>query len=396
MQDFHATGSVQIAAQAVRRLTDGHVWVYASDVESLSGTPEAGDVVAVTAAGGTVLGHGFYSPQSTIRVRLLARGHAAINATLLEARLREAIARRTACTADTNAYRVIHAEADALPGLIVDRYGDRLVMQTLTAGMDRRQDWLAARVQSITGTEAVYARNDSPARALEGLPLTQGFLLGSGPTQVEIREGPARFTVDIAEGQKTGWFCDQRDNRLAVAALSKGKDVLDAFCHTGAFGIQAALVGARSVAGLDSSRAAVTQARAQAALNGVAERCDLRVADAAEALKKIGRSRKRFDVVILDPPAQAKRRAVRDTALDGAVYLNALGLSALRDGGLLVTCSCSHHVTEADLCAVVERAAKTARRKITVLERRGAAPDHPTLDAIPETRYLTCLFVGVR
>ncbi|MFO0775539.1 MAG: class I SAM-dependent rRNA methyltransferase [Nitrospiraceae bacterium] len=395
MQDFRATGAVQISDQAARRLKDGHGWVYASDVLAQTGAAKAGDVVAVVTAAGAKIGHGFLSPQSTIRVRLITRGGSAISATVLEAALRAAVDRRRHMSLQTNAYRVIHGEADDLPGLIVDRYDDTLVMQTVTVGMEQRRQWLGEKLVSTTGACRVYLRNDTPARATEGLSLAKGFLIGEGATTIDIHEGAARFVVDIEQGQKTGWFCDQRDNRQAVAARAQGKDVLDAFCHTGAFGIHAALGGARSVAGWDSSRAAIEQARAHALVNQVGARCDFRAADAVDALKKLGRSRKRFDLVILDPPAQAKRRAARESALDGAIHLNALGLALVRTGGLLVTCSCSHHITEQDLVVVVERAARTVRRKVQIVERRGAAQDHPTLDSIPETRYLSCVLATI-
>ncbi len=389
------SGTIHLAAQGQARILAGHPWLYESDIASVEGTPQPGDVVEVLASHGQSVGRGLYSPQSKIPVRLLTRSQEAIGDTFWRTRIQAAVALRKQVVSGTTAYRLVHADGDGLPGLIVDRYGEVLVMQCVTVGINRRRETLADLLLSLTGATAVYLRNDSPAQTREGLTSERMFLRGSSATAMEIREGPARFIVDIAAGQKTGWFCDQRDNRLAVAAISKGKDVLDAFCHTGGFGVQAAMAGARSVSGLDASRPAVEQARAHAVLNQVSPICDFRSGDAAEALKKLGRSRKRFDVVILDPPAFAKRRSVRGSALEGYQHLNALALPLIRQGGTLVTCSCSHHVSETDLCAVVEAAARRARRRIKILDRRGAGPDHPINPDVPETRYLTCLLVAV-
>ncbi len=389
------SGTIRLAAHAQARILAGHPWLYESDLASVEGTPQPGDVVDVRASHELYVGRGLYSPQSKIRVRLLTRRQEAINEVFWQQRIQAAVVRRKRVVSGTTAYRLIHADGDGLPGLIVDRYGDVLVMQCLTIGINRRRAVLADLLVSLTGASAVYLRNDSPTQAREGLTSERLFLRGTGPTAIAILEGPAQFVVDIAAGQKTGWFCDQRENRLAVAALSRGKDVLDAFCHTGGFGVQAAMAGARSVSGLDASRPAVEQARAHAVLNQVSPICDFRIGDAAEALKKLGRSRKRFDVVILDPPAFAKRRSVRDAALEGYHHVNALALPLIRQGGTLVTCSCSYHVSDADLCAVVEAAARRTRRRIEILDRRGAGPDHPINAHVPESRYLTCLLVAV-
>ena len=393
-QDREAA-SVRLRAGCEARVLAGHQWIFEGDVDSVVGEPKPGDVVEVFRRDGSRCGLGLYSPQSKIRVRLLTFDDEAIDASFWNRRIDEAVARRRSIISGTTAYRLIHSEGDGLPGLIVDRYGPVLVMQTLTVGMDQRRDELADALLRHTDAEAIYLRNDAPARAHEGLSLERGFLRGEGPFRVEIAEGSGRFLVDIERGQKTGWFCDQRDNRLAVGSLAKGKDVLDAFCHTGAFGTQAALGGARSVSGLDVSRSAVEMARTHAELNEVARICEYREADAQQALKRLGRSRRRFDLVILDPPAFAKTRSVRGRAVEGYQYINALALNVIRSGGLLVTCSCSHHVSERDLCAAVEAASRQARRRIEIVERRGAGPDHPVLAAMPETRYLKCLIVKV-
>lgn len=396
MSSYREAGSVRLRAGCERRILAGHLWIYEGDIDSVAGDPKPGDVVEVITPDGRRCGRGLYSPQSKIRVRLLTFNDEAIDAAFWNRRIGAAVKRRNSLISGTTAYRLIHSEGDGLPGLIVDRYGPILVMQTLTVGMDQRREELAEGLLRHTDVKAIYLRNDAPARTHEGLPLDRGFLRGEGPLRVEITEGPARFLVDIERGQKTGWFCDQRDNRLAVAALAKDRDVLDAFCHTGAFGIHAALGGARSLSGLDVSRSAVEMARTHAELNGVAQVCEYREADAQQALKRLGRSRRRFDLVILDPPAFAKSRSVRGRAVEGYRHINAMALNLIRAGGWLVTCSCSHHVSEDDLGAAVEAAARQARRRIELVERRGAAPDHPPLTSMPETRYLKCLIIKVR
>jgi 23S rRNA (cytosine1962-C5)-methyltransferase len=395
LKQKQTVASVRLRTGCERRILAGHLWIYEGDIDSVSGEPKPGDVVEVITHDGRWCGRGLHSPQSKIRVRLLTSGDEPIDAAFWNRRIGAAVARRRSVISGTTAYRLIHSEGDGLPGLIVDRYGPVLVMQALTVGMDQRREELAEALLRHTDAEMIYLRNDAPARTHEGLSLERGFLRGEGPLRVEITEGPGRFLIDIERGQKTGWFCDQRDNRLAVASLAKGRDVLDAFCHTGGFGTHAALGGARSVSGLDVSRSAVELARTHADLNGVAQVCEYREADAQQALKRLGRSRRRFDLVILDPPAFAKSRSVRGRAVEGYRHVNALALSLIRPGGLLVTCSCSHHVSEGDLCAAVESAARQGRRRIEIVERRGAGPDHPVLAAMPETRYLKCLIVKV-
>ncbi len=295
----------------------------------------------------------------------------------------------------TNAYRIVHGESDLLPGLIVDWYGDWLVMQTLAFGMDRRKDILADLLTSRTGAQGVFLRNDAKSRALEGLPLEQRFLRGEGPTKAEIHELDARFVVDMERGQKTGWFCDQRENRSATASLARDLEVLDVFCHTGAFGIQAALHGARSVLGLDVSRDALAQAREHAVLNKVEQVCAYQEADAFEELPKLERAGRRYDLVVLDPPAFARSKQAVAHALAGYKEINLRALRLVRSQGFLVSCSCSHYVGEQDLWRTVLAAARDARRRVRLIESRSQGRDHPVLASMPETRYLKCLIMQV-
>ena len=359
------------------------------------GTPAAGDLVDVYTHQKRFFGRGLFNPHSKIRIRLLTFHEEPIDEAFFAARLRAAAALRRTVTPHANACRLVHGESDLLPGLVVDRFADVAVMQALGYGMDLRKDLLGDLLVQEAGVKSVYLRNDAKSRTLEGLPLSKGFLRGEGPTTVPIHEGKAQFTVDIAEGQKTGWFCDQRENRLAAAAYAKGKRVLEAFCHTGAFGVQAALAGAQSVEGLDVSAAAVALAQAHAAQNHVASICTYRQADAFDELRVLERNQQRYDLVILDPPAFARSKKALPHALAGYKDVNLRGLRLLQSGGVLVSCSCSQPVSDDDFWMMLQSAARDANRQIRLLEQRGQGPDHPVLAGMPETRYLKCFIVQV-
>ncbi|MDR7562054.1 MAG: class I SAM-dependent rRNA methyltransferase [Armatimonadota bacterium] len=383
-------GAVVLHRGRERRILPGHLWVYEGEVAEVRGNPAPGAIVDVLTSRGAFCARGFYNPHSKIRVRILTFEEEPIRPAFFARRIAQALALRERVVRETTAYRVVYAEGDLLPGLIVDRYGDLLVMQTLAVGMDNRKELLADLLLDQTGARAVYLRNDSEVRSLEGLPRYQGFLRGELPTRAEIAEGPARFVVDVAGGQKTGWFCDQRENRLSCASLAQDAEVLEVFSYTGAFGIHAALQGARSVLGMDVSKEAVALARENARLNGVLDRCRYEVADAFEALRTLGQQGARWDLVILDPPAFARRKEAVRRALAGYKEINLRALLLLRPGGYLVSCSCSSFVDEGVLWGVILEAARDAGRRLRLLELRGQARDHPMLGAMPETRYLKC------
>ncbi|MCE7966507.1 MAG: class I SAM-dependent rRNA methyltransferase [Nitrospira sp. NTP2] len=388
-----ATAKIRLAPLRGRARPSGHLWVFEGQIAEVRGSAGAGDVVDVYTHEKRFLGRGFYNPHSKIRVRLLSFQEEPIDEAFFVSRLRAAVALRRMVAPRTNACRLVYGESDLLPGLVVDRFDDVAVMQTLGYGMDVRKDFLGALLVREAGVRRVYLRNDAKSRTLEWLPLFKGFLSGEGDTAVPIHEGPARFVVEIAEGQKTGWFCDQRENRLAAALYAKHKTVLEAFCHTGAFGIQAALAGAQSVEGLDVSAAAVALAESHAIRNEVAERCRYRQADAFDELPALEQQGRRYDLVILDPPAFARSKQAVAHALAGYKQVNLRGLRLLRPGGVLVTCSCSHPISEQDFWAMVQAAARDAGRPIRLLEQRSQGPDHPVLAGMPETRYLKCLIV---
>ena len=387
------TPSAQVRLTPSRGFESRHLWLYAGHVGPVVGHAEAGDLIDVVTSDGRFYGRGLYSPASKIRVRLLTFRDEPIDETFWLGRIHQAIRLRERVVARSDAYRLIYGEGDWLPGLIVDRYDQLLVMQTLSVGMDRRKELLADLLIKELKVDGVYLRNDAKSRSLEGLPLERGFLRGGGPTQVEIHEGSAKFVVDVERGQKTGWFCDQRENRLAAAKFAAGAEVLEVFCHTGAFGVHAALAGARSVESLDVSQDTLGIARQHAVMNQVENRCAYRQADAFEEMRHLVKAGRRYDLVILDPPAFARSKQALAGALAGYKDINLLGLKLLKPDGFLVTCSCSHPVSEADLWNSIRLAARDAKRDIRLIEQRGQSADHPILDSMPETRYLKCFIV---
>ncbi|MCP9439235.1 MAG: class I SAM-dependent rRNA methyltransferase [Nitrospira sp.] len=373
----------------------GHLWVYAGHVGHVKGQPASGDLVEVLKPDGRWYGRGLFNPLSKIVVRLLTFKDEPIDEAFWQNRITQAIRLRARVVTDTNAYRLIYGEGDRLPGLIVDRYDHVLVMQTLSYGMDRRKDVLADILMQEPGVSAVYLRNDAKSRRLEGLPLERRFLRGGGPTEIEIKEGRARFLVNIERGQKTGWFCDQRGNRLAAAKLAEGGEVLDVFCHTGAFGIHAALAGAQSVEGLDVGEEVLASARGHAAMNCVESRCLYRNVDAFEEMRNLVKAGRRYDLVILDPPAFARSKEAIPRALAGYKDINLMGIKLLKPEGFLVTSSCSQPVSEEALWGAVRSAARDAGRQMRLIEERGQGPDHPVLASMPETSYLKCFIAQV-
>jgi len=377
------------------RLRAGHLWLYRTEIARVDGNPQDGDAVSVRAASGRHLGVGWLNMRSAIAVRLLTHEDRDIDESFLADRLRRALALRGRLAASGDACRLVYSEGDYLPGLIVDRYADLLVMQTLTLAMDRRKDVLVRLLLEMNQPRGIYARNDPAARRLEGLPREQGWLAGGGATEVEIEEDESRFLVDVAQGQKTGFFLDQRENRTRIAALARGARVLDCFAYTGAWGIRAARHGAESVVGVESSDSALALAGRNAALNACADRCQWLGENAFDGLRRLAAGAPAFDLAILDPPAFVKTRAALAHGLGGYKEINLRALKALRPNGWLITCSCSYHVDERTLAKVVSDAAHDARRTIRIVESRSQARDHPVHPAMPETRYLKCLVIAV-
>ncbi|PWI57168.1 class I SAM-dependent rRNA methyltransferase [Sulfoacidibacillus thermotolerans] len=403
-----------------RRLEQGHPWVYRNEIEEVQGEPEAGAVVVVKNHQGHDLALGFWHPTSQIAVRIASyQTSERIDRTWLKAKIARAWAYRKRFLAHTEACRAVYGEADGIPGLIVDKYGEVAVIQILSLAMDIRRDWIVPALHEVLGVRAIYERSDAPVRRLEGLEPQVGCVFGECPEEVEIKENGIFFLVDIQEGQKTGHFFDQRENRAALApvvrfgALEKprpdlrfreewtdkvvvpeshntrvGAEVLDCFSHTGAFALHAVRYGAKHVILVDASERALQQAKRNAERNGYSERCEFVMGNAFDLLREYERNERLFDVVILDPPAFAKNRAAVPSALRGYKEINLRGLKLVRPGGFLVTASCSAHVSPDQWRGIVAEAALDARKILRLVEYRSAAKDHPQLMGMEENDYL--------
>jgi len=373
-----------------RRPLAGHPWIYQGEIQRIEGDPAPGELVEVCDARGRFVGRGYINPRSQIAVRLLTWQDEAIDELFLRRRIQAAIDLRKRWVADAEAYRVVFGEADLLPGLIVDRYGEVLVVQFLTAGMEALSGTLLNPLVDLLQTRGIYARNDAPARELEGLERTSGFLRGQFDTLLQISEGGVRFWVDIASGQKTGWFLDQRENRLRLRSFAEGREVLDAFCYTGGFGVHAAAAGARSVVGIELSKEAAALAMRNAELNGLGEIVRVVEGNAFDELRSMDRERRQFDLVVLDPPAFTKGKEALESAIRGYKEINLRAMKLLREGGILITCSCSYHLPVELFREMLVEAAADAHRRFRVIELRTQAQDHPILLHVRETHYLKC------
>jgi 23S rRNA (cytosine1962-C5)-methyltransferase len=380
---------VRLTAKGLRWRRTGHPWVYRNDLEDLPEIP-AGELVAVADPKGRFLGQAFYSAASRIALRMVTEGIEPIDRGFWEARLKRALDYRRRVVADTDACRLIYGEADGFPGLVVDSYGGHLSLQTLHPGMERRLPEIIDLLAAHLAPPSVTLRHDAEVRLQEGLPLGVETVLGQLPPRVEVREGLVRLWVDIRGGQKTGMFLDQRENRLAAAALARG-EVLDAFAYQGAFAMHLA-TGANRVTLVESSGPALAVAQENASLNGY-ENLDLVKANVFTFLKEAVAEGRRFDCISLDPPAFAKSRRDREAAYKGYKEINRRAFQLLNPGGILVTCSCSYNLSEPEFLAIVREAAADAHRQARLVERRGAAKDHPALLSLPESLYLKCLIL---
>ena len=343
----------------------------------------------VFSAKGRFLAMAFYNPNSQIALRIMSLREEPIDRAFIFSRVREAVAYRRVF-ADLKSCRMIFAESDRLPAMIVDAFGDVLVLQCLALGMERfKQDVVDALVEELQ-PRGIWERNDVPVRRLEGLEMTTGLLYGDVPDRVEITENGVRFLVDVKEGQKTGFFLDQKENRAAIAPFVKGKRVLDCFTHTGSFALHAGKYGAREVTGVDISESACDFARENARLNGLQDTVRFVTANAFDLLAEESRQGIRYDVIILDPPAFTKTKSALDNALRGYKEINLRAMKMVEPGGYLVTCSCSQHVSPERFKAMVLDAAQDARVQLRQVEFRTQGRDHPILPAAPETEYLKC------
>jgi len=378
--------TVVITSRGAARIGRGHPWVYRADVSGARAS--AGDTVAVLGPRNRLLGRALFSDRSEITLRMLTRGDEPAGLDLWRTRLARAIAYRAALGIDATAFRLVHGEADLLPSLVVDRYDDWLVVQTLSQGSDRLLPELVRILVELTGAAGVLARNDPRVRELEGLERKVELVAGAVPDAIEVREGAVRAIVDPWKGQKTGAFLDQRENHAAAAACARGR-VLDCFTYQGGFALAMA-PGADEVLALDASEDAVAAVGRNAALNGI-DRIGARAVNVFDELRELDRAGARFDTIVLDPPAFAKSRAAVARAVAGYKEINLRALKLLAPGGHLVTCSCSYNVDDAAFAAIVADAAADARVVVSLVERRLQARDHPVLVGVPETSYLKCL-----
>jgi len=383
---------VRVSRKAAERVASGHPWIFSSDIADLDGA-QPGQPVKVADARGRALGTAHYSSASQIALRMLSRQVEDIGRDFYLHRLRAAEEHRRRIVHGTDAYRVVHGEADLLPALVVDRYGEWLVVQTLNQGMDAARSEIVSCLEEIFQPRGIVARNDAAVRAKEQLPLECSVVSGEAPESVSVRMNGLALRADLLHGQKTGIFLDQRENYLAAARYARGGRALDCFASTGGFALHLA-AKCESVEAADSSAAALASARANAAANSIAN-IEFREADVFDLLSGYASARRRFSLVVLDPPAFAKNRRNIDAAMAGYKDINLRALRLLQSGGILVTCSCSHHIGEAALLELVAQASLDAGRTLRVLERRTQGQDHPILLTVPETLYLKCLILEV-
>lgn len=379
--------AVQVNRKAEDRLAAGHPWIYSSDVTD-RGAAQPGDAVRVLNQRGRFLGVAHYSSTSQITLRLLSREDTPPGRAFFLRRLEEALAFRRRAAPGATSCRLVHAEADFLPALIVDRYENYLSVQFLNQGMDRAAPLILDCLQQLLAPAAIVARNDVPVRRLEQLPLEPALLYGNLPERLAVRINSLLFHADLLHGQKTGIFLDQRENYLAAARYAHGR-ALDCFTSSGGFALHLA-PHCESVEAVDSSASALQLARRNAEANALAG-IAWKEANAFDYLAGLAAARRQFDIIVLDPPAFAKSKSNLEAALRGYREINYKALKLLAPGGILVSCSCSHHVSEADLLHVIAEASLDARRTLRVLERRTQAADHPVLLTVPETHYLKCL-----
>ena len=378
------------------RVINGHPWVFANEIDSVDPTAQDGDVLTLVSHDNRFVGQGYYNSQSQIRLRLLTRDpKAVINDQYFHDQIVQCWSYRQQLGYTENC-RLVFGEADGIPQLIIDKFNDHFVIQTLALGIDRWKPAIVTALETIFQPKGIYERNDVPVRELEGLPQQKGFLSSSFDTNIQIRENGLSFHVDLDKGQKTGYFLDQQDNRRAIRHLVKDAEVLGAFTYTGTFEVHAAHYGARSVLGLDISDSAVEMANANAALNGLSDRCRFETANAFDVLKTWGKEGRSYDVVMLDPPAFTKSRETIQKAITGYKEINLRGMKLVRPGGFLVTSSCTNLIQPELFLQIIEMAAKDARRKIRQVTYQTQSADHPIVWGQENTQYLKFLIVQVQ
>ena len=376
-----------------RTLKSGGMWVYDNEIDSILGSFENGDIITVHDFDGYFMGYGFINTNSKITIRILSRKKEnQITEDFIERRVRNAWEYRKQ-TVDTGCCRVIFGEADFLPGIVIDKFSDVLVVESLALGIDKLKPIILEKLTKVLAEDdiqirGIYERSDAKVRLNEGMERFKGFIGEPFDTKVEIVENGVKYIVDVEDGQKTGFFLDQKNNRASIHRISKGKKVLDCFTHTGSFALNAGVAGASSVLGVDASELAVAQARENAALNGLSDTVKFECADVFELLPKLEEEGERFDVVILDPPAFTKSRNSIKNAVKGYREINIRGMKLVKDGGFLATCSCSHFMDPELFAKTIKEAARGAHKRLRQVDFGTQAPDHPILWAAEESYYL--------
>lgn len=390
--------TVQLKKGTGRSLKAGEAWIYDNEIDSISGSYQNGDMVYVEDFDGYPLGQGFINTNSTITIRMMTRKKGVlVDDSLIEQRVRNAWEYRKAVV-DTSSCRIIFGEADFLPGIVIDKFSDVLVVESLALGIERWKMVILEKLQAVLNEDGIsirgiYERSDAKVRLQEGLKRHKGFIGAPFDTKVEITENGVRYLVDVEDGQKTGFFLDQKYNRLAIHRLCPGKRVLDCFTHTGSFALNAGIAGAASVLGVDASALAINQARENAELNGLSDRVHFQCADVFELLPQLEAAKERFDLVILDPPAFTKSRNSIKNAVKGYREINLRGMKLVKDGGFLATCSCSHFMNPELFAKTIQEAASGVHKRLRQVEYRTQAADHPILWSREESSYYLKFYI---
>lgn len=383
-------GRVLLARNQDRRVRGGHPWIFSNEVAAVDGDPQEGALVEVADHRGAFLGVAYYNRHSLIRARMLTRGRDVVDTAFFAHRIERALRLRQAAYPGEAALRLVYGEADLLPGLVIDRYGDALAVQITTLGMEVRAETIRAAIEQVLAPAGVVRANDSPLRALEGMTRERAVWWGEVPERLELEVEGFRVEASLLHGQKTGLFLDQRENRRRAEARAHGRRALDLYCYQGEWALHMARGGASEVIAVDSSSPALEAAGRNAARNGMEGRITFRQGDAFDVARELERTGERFGLIVLDPPALVKSR--KHLAAGARAYrdLNRAAMAMLAEDGVLITCSCSHHLDDALFRQVLLESARAARRPLRILDWAGAAADHPQLLAVPETHYLKC------
>lgn len=371
-----------------------HFWIFSNEVKKVEGNPQTGEVVFVYEHN-HFIGSGLYNKNSLIRVRLYSEQKEPLSVIFFENRIRKAWAYRKTILPNENDFRLVYGESDGLPGVVIDKYANTFVLQTYSAGMDMRQGLIVEALKNIFNPTAIFEKNDFRLRDAENLPRRENLLYGDILAPVIISENGVKYIVNIQAGQKTGFFYDQRITRQKVQVMSKGKSVLDVFCYTGGFSLNAAKGGAKEVLGIDASEAALELARENAKLNKVHNVCKFINGDAFIVLRELNREKRKFDIIVLDPPPFFKKLSEKPQGIKGYKDINLQAMKLLAEGGMLVSCTCSHYLFWQDLLDVLSQASQDTGKTFKIVDRTTQGPDHPVLLNMPESEYLRCFFLEV-